>query len=70
MLYNALVRISNKLNMQYIKLNDEQNNCFEQLDGNKVISVRGNAGTGKTVLAVKKAFRESKKWEKCIIPLF
>ena len=56
--------------MQYIKLNDEQNNCFEQLDGNKEISVRGNAGTGKTVLAVKKAFRESKSGKKVLFLCF
>lgn len=61
-----LVRISNKINMKYIKLNDEQNHCFEQLDGNKIISVSGNAGTGKTVLAVKKAFRESKIGKKVL----
>ena len=54
-----LLRLANKLNMKFMKLNEEQNNFFEQLDRNKFISVRGHAGTGKTVLAVKKAIRES-----------
>ena len=54
-----LLRLTNKLNIKFMKLNEEQNNFFEQLDGNKFISVKGHAGTGKTVLAVKKAFRES-----------
>ena len=52
-----LLRLANKLNMKFMKLNEEQNNFFEQLDRNKFISVRGHAGTGKTVLAVKKAIR-------------
>ena len=54
-----LLRLANKLNMQFIRLNDEQNNFFEQLDGNNFISVKGHAGTGKTILAVRKAYRES-----------
>ena len=54
-----LLRLTNNLNMRYMKLNEEQNLFFEQLDENKIISVKGHAGTGKTVLAVKKAFRES-----------
>ena len=61
-----LLRVSNKINMKYIKLNDEQNNFFENLDGNKIISVNGHAGTGKTVLAVKKAFRESEVGKKVL----
>ncbi len=61
-----LLRLVNKLNMRFMKLNDEQNNFFEQLDGNKFISVKGHAGTGKTVLAVKKAFRESEHGKKVL----
>lgn len=61
-----LLRLANKLNMRFMKLNDEQNNFFEQLDSNKFISVKGHAGTGKTVLAVKKAFRESENGKKVL----
>ncbi len=61
-----LLRLSNKLNMKFMRLNDEQNLCFEQLDENKFISVKGHAGTGKTVLAVKKAFRESERGKKVL----
>lgn len=61
-----IIRLADKLNMQFMKLNEEQNLFFEQLDDNKFISVSGHAGTGKTVLAVKKAFRESQKNKKVL----
>lgn len=61
-----LLRLANKLNMKFMKLNEEQNHFFEQLDGNKFISVKGHARTGKTVLAVKKAFRESEVGKKVL----
>lgn len=61
-----LLRLANKLNMKFMKVNEEQNNFFEQLDDNKFISVKGHAGTGKTVLAVKKSFRESKAGKKVL----
>lgn len=61
-----LLRLANKLNMKFMKLNEEQNHFFEQLDDNKFISVKGHAGTGKTVLAVKKAFRESEAGKKVL----
>lgn len=54
-----LLRLTKKLNMKFMKLTKEQNEFFQQLDDNKFISVKGHAGTGKTVLAIKKAFRES-----------
>lgn len=61
-----LLRLANKLNMKFMRLNDEQNNFFEQLDGNKFISVKGHAGTGKTILAVRKAFREKEENKKVL----
>lgn len=61
-----LLRLANKLNIKFMKVNEEQNQFFEQLDDNKFISVKGHAGTGKTVLAVKKAFRESKAGKKVL----
>ena len=61
-----LLRLANKLNMKFMKLNDDQNHFFEQLDGNKFITVKGHAGTGKTVLAVKKAFRENEHGKKVL----
>lgn len=61
-----LLRLANKLNMKFMKLNDEQNHFFEQLDGNRFITVKGHAGTGKTVLAVKKAFRENEHGKKVL----
>jgi hypothetical protein len=51
---------SEKLNMKYIELNEEQAKCFEQLEDNPFISIKGHAGTGKTVLAIKKALKDSK----------
>ena len=49
-----------------MKLNDGQNHFFEQLDGKKLIIVKGHAGTGKTVLAVNKSFRESENGKKVL----
>lgn len=62
-----LLRLTNKLKIKFNKLNEEQNEVFQQLDGNKFIAVKGHAGTGKTVLAVKKAFRESEQNKKVIL---
>ena len=42
--------------MKFNKSNEEQNYFFDQLDGNKFISVKGHSGTVKTVLDVKKVF--------------
>lgn len=53
-------RIEN-LNFKYIKLNEEQLMCFEQLEDNRFISIKGHAGTGKTVLALKKALKDSEE---------
>lgn len=54
------------LKMKYLKLNEEQALCFSQLEDNKLISVKGHAGTGKTVLAMHKAFEDSKKGKKVL----
>ena len=61
-----LLRLASKVNMRYMRLNEEQNNFFEQLDGNSYISVKGHAVTGKTVLAVRKAIRESEAGKKVL----
>ena len=61
-----LLRLANKVNMKFMRLNEEQNNFFEQLDDNNYISVSGHAGTGKTVLAVRKALRESEEGKKVL----
>lgn len=61
-----MVKLANNLNMKFIKLNEEQNLFFEQLDENKFITIKGHAGTGKTVLGVKKAFRESEAGKKVL----
>lgn len=53
-------RIEN-LNFKYIKLNEEQAACFEQLEDNRFMSIKGHAGTGKTVLALKKALKDSEE---------
>jgi DNA helicase IV len=61
-----LKRIGQKLNTLYIKLNEEQSRVFEQLEDNNFISVKGHAGTGKTVLAVKKALKDSTAGKKVL----
>lgn len=55
-----------ELKMKYLKLNEEQAICFSQLEDNNLISVKGHAGTGKTVLAVHKAFKDSKQGKKVL----
>lgn len=55
-----------ELKMKYLKLNEEQALCFSQLEDNNLISVKGHAGTGKTVLAMHKAFEDSKKGKKVL----
>jgi len=55
-----------ELKIKYLKLNEEQALCFSQLEDNNLISVKGHAGTGKTVLAMHKAFEDSKKGKKVL----
>lgn len=54
------------LNFKYIELNDEQSKCFEYIEDNRFISIKGHAGTGKTVLAMKKALRDSMKGKRVL----
>ncbi|MBN7575327.1 hypothetical protein C1H57_09100 [Clostridium sp. 2-1] len=61
-----LSRKCEKLNSRYITLNNEQSLCFEQLEDNRFISIKGHAGTGKTVLAIKKALKDSKAKKKAL----
>jgi uncharacterized protein YfkK (UPF0435 family) len=65
-----LKRLKHKLNMLYIRLNEEQSRVFEQLEDNKFISVKGHAGTGKTVLGVQKALKDSKAGKKVLYLCF
>lgn len=61
---------SQNLNLKYIELNEEQAKCFEQLEDNQFISIKGHAGTGKTVLAVQKALKDSKNNKKVLYVCF
>lgn len=61
---------SEKLNLKYIELNEEQAKCFEQLEDNSFISIKGHAGTGKTVLAIKKALKDSKNNKRVLYVCF
>ena len=54
------------INMKFLKLNEEQDLCFSQLEDNNIISINGHAGTGKTVLAMNKAFKDSKNGKKVL----
>lgn len=62
----ALETKMENINMKFLKLNEEQDLCFSQLDDNNVISINGHAGTGKTVLAIHKAFKDSKNGKKVL----
>ena len=61
---------SEKLNLKYLELNEEQAKCFEQLEDNSFISIKGHAGTGKTVLAIKKALKDSENNKKVLYVCF
>lgn len=56
-------KISN-IEKEQMKLTDEQYNCLDQLDDNKRCVIQGQAGTGKTLLALKKATEMTASGEK------
>ncbi len=53
-----------------ISLTEEQYDILDQLNENPRIIVRGNAGTGKTILAVEKCRREARKGKKVLYVCF
>lgn len=65
-LVRTLKSISRDVNDMYVRLNQEQFIVLEALEENKRVTIKGHAGSGKTILAIEKARREEKKGNKAL----
>jgi hypothetical protein len=69
-LIKVLNRLSEDINELYVRLNNEQAKLLENLEMCKEVSVRGRAGTGKTLLAIEKARRDSESGKSVLLLCF
>ncbi|MFA7573654.1 MAG: NERD domain-containing protein/DEAD/DEAH box helicase, partial [Lutispora sp.] len=69
-LVKAIKRIAEDVKDTYVRLNQEQSYAIEQFEENKRISIKGHAGTGKTLLAIQKCRKDSNEGKKVLFLCF
>ena len=66
----VLSSLCDTVNETYVRANNEQVLILESLENFQRLSIKGRAGTGKTILAMEKAKRDSKMYRKVLLLCF